>query len=253
MLKKTLLTKDKFEMRRNVIVILLLTLMVFGAACKPTEVPPVEHERSYLHILSASQAVGNFDLSFDYWNTEGQVIPDFYYKRNWPLGGYSNLVAGGTPDEFGNGQMFILATQQPFINVDKDTVMAPKPIVLEPNTFSTLCIVDSGGTLAITHITDNFTNPGAEANVRLINLQAMSGAVGLRSTDGNINIPSVSYRDASDFMRVPEGTYDIEVMDETGSTVLTTWNGITVGKGVTYSFYVSGPGSSSSDVAVFVH
>ena len=238
-------------MRRNVIVILLLTLVIFGAGCKPDDIDPVEQERTYLHILSASQAQGNFDLSFDYWNTEGQVIPDFFYKRNWPLGGYGNLIAGGQPDEFGNGQLFVLATQQPFINVPIDTIMDPRPIILQPEAFSTLCIVDSANTLAINHFEDNFSHPGSEVNVRLINLQQNSGAVGLRSTDSNVNIPNVAYRNASDFVRVPAGNYDFEITDESGSNVLTTWNGLTIGAGVTYTFYVSGTGSS--DLAVFVH
>ena len=237
-------------MRRNIFLILLLAVMVSATGCETDPPEPTDFERSYLHVISAAQ-VSNFDLAFDYWNTEGQVIPDFDYNRNWPLGGYANLVAGGQPDEFGNGKLYVLATRQPFINVPIDTVMQPTPIILAPQAYATLVIVDSAGTLAIDLFEDNYDAPGGEVNLRLINLKDGSGNVGLRSTDGSINLSNVGYRTASDFIRVPAGVYDMEVVDESGATVLTIWNARNLGAGVTYSFYLSGSGSS--DLSMYSH
>lgn len=219
---------------------LLLSLFVaFG--CKKDDPTKPVRERSYLHILGAAAPSDTFNITFDYYNADDIVISGFYYKRNFPLGGYADMMAAGTPDEFGNGKLFMTATKNNIINATPDTILQPIEIVLAADKKATLVLADSLGSLKAKMYADEFASQ-TDANVRFLNLDASIASATLRASNGAWTIGGEAFLSDGTIVTVPAGTYTIEVVnDDTGSVIasianytLSSWGG--------YSFYL-GQGS----------
>ena len=147
-------------MNKNLI-LLSLALFLFATACKKDDTIDPNRGRSYLHIVSTVQNTDTFDLNFNYYHVNNTVIGRFHFNRNWPLEGYADLEEGGTPDEFGNGQLFCVGTVPTTVfGIPDDTVLYERPIVLTKNEKSTLCFADSAGTIAMKKFTDDSVSPG---------------------------------------------------------------------------------------------
>ncbi len=221
--------------------LIALAALLFASGCKEKDPVKPDRGRSYLHILGAVDA-DSLRVTLDYYNASDVVINDFYYHRNFPIRGYADLEAGGTPDEFGNGKLLVSLSAQPFANVTEDTVMAPRAIELVRDEKSTICFVDSFGTNILLKFKDTPAVPDADfAQVRFLNLSSAQPTATLTTDGGAFNIGGIPFMSDSDFMAVPDGQYNVEVRDASGITLQTLpifINGYT-----TYTFYVSGSGT----------
>ena len=222
-------------------------LLFFG--CKEEEPVQPDRGRSYLHLLGAVEA-DSFRVTLDYWNADDVVINDYNYLRNFPLRGYADLEAGGTPDEFGNGKLYVTLSKQIFANVTPDTLMDPKELVLNRDEKATLCLVDSFGEYTILKIKDELGQPDADnAQIRFINLSSAHATASLTTDNADFTIGSVPFMQASPFQAVADGQYNLEVRDANGTVVQSLplfVNGYT-----SYTFFVSG--TTSQRLAYFTH
>lgn len=225
---------------------LLLSLFVaFG--CKKDDPTKPVRERSYLHILGAAAPSDTFNITFDYYNADDIVISGFFYKRNFPLGGYADMMAAGTPDEFGNGKLFMTATKNNIINATPDTILSPMEIALLPNEKATLVLADSIGKLKAKMYADVFPS-GTDANMRFLNLDARVASATLRASNGAWTIGGEGFLGNGNIVTVPAGTYTIEVVnDDTGAVIasianytLSSWGG--------YTFYLGQASGGELDV-----
>lgn len=234
-------------MRLAVVLLSLAVFLGFVGCDKEEDVTPPEFERSYLHILGASTALDSMNIVFDYFNADDVVISGFYYKRNWPITGYADLQAGGTPDEFGNNPLLISVKEKDFVNSPDITRAGPKAIVLAAEERSTICIADSSGEMVITKYQDNAPDMSAGVcNVRFINLNENQPVAGIQEANGGFTIANINFLAASDYVQIAPGTYPIEVLDDAGG-VIGTMNAFFT-QGVNHTFYLSGTGSGDLDV-----
>lgn len=236
-------------MIKNAALILLLLASTVLTSCDNNEDPvAIDRQRSFLHILGAAN-VDTFNVKFDYFNVEDVVISNFYYRRNWPIQGYADLQAGGVPDNFGNGKLFISGTRQAFANSPIDTVLQPKDIILNADEQATLCIADSMGTLVTLKITDNITFPSdTTALVRFINLASEQASSSLADQNGAFNQSGVGFLQHTDFQPMPFGSAVFDVSDTSGVTSSLSFY---LSPRKAYSIYLSGNGQGILDY--FVH
>lgn len=238
------------QMRLYTAVLLLAILTFVGCKKDPGVVTPPERQPSFLHILGAA-ATPNFDVTFDYWNADNQVITDFFYQRNWPIQGYADMQAAGhQQDEFGNGKLEVVLSRQIFANEAPDTLLPPTEIVLNPEEKSTVCFADSFGNMVLRKFADAYTIPdGATSAIRFINLSptADTDIASLTTSDNSLNINSVNFLNASDFVNLGDGQYTVEARDNGGNIIAT--RNMWIDGGIAHTFYLS----DSADLAFFKH
>jgi hypothetical protein len=223
---------------RKLLVFALFATTLLALGCKKDDTVTPVRERSYLHILSALPA-DSFDLKLDYYNSNDVVIKDFVFGRNFPIAGYADLEASDTPDEFGNGKLYVLLSNQRFIDRPVDTVMPPKVTSLVPDEKSTICFADSMGTVNFLKIKDEYSIPNDTTfAVRFINLSNAHPTASLGSSNAVINIGGVAFWTNSEFQYFPHGQYDVQLIDANGAVVGTVsqW----LGGGSAYTFYAAG-------------
>lgn len=229
----------------------LLASMFLAFGCKEPQNDPPVRERSYLHILGASSPGGEYNITFDFYNADDIVIEDFFYKRNFPISGYADMLAAGIPDEFGNGKLFLTTTQNNIINAVPDTLVQPTEIVLPANEESTIAFADSFGTQVMRMYSDVWDEASTDAKVRFLNLNADAPSVSINATSGAFSFTGISFLDDGSFQYVPPGTYDIQfVNDDTGGIIGTISNYSLTSWGA-FTFYVTAQGGG--DVDVFRH
>jgi hypothetical protein len=226
-------------MRRSIVFAIIATaLLVVG--CKKKEViTPPSTDRTFLHVMSAVPQ-DTFDFKFDYLNADDVVIKAFVFNRNFPFVGYADLLASGTPDEFGNGKLYVVATRQPFIDLKPDTLMPPREIVLGKDEHNTICLADSASKLRFLKIKDDAITYASDTTtaVRFINLSNDLPTASLGSSSGSITIQGVDFWKSSAYSTFPHGQYDVELHDATGTVIssVTLWlSGRTA-----YSFFAVG-------------
>lgn len=202
---------------RRLLIFALFATTLLAAGCKKDDPVAPDRPRTFLHVLSAIQA-DTFDLTLDYFNADDVVIKDFVFGRNFPIVGYADLEASGTPDEFGNGKLFSMLSSQPFLNVAADTLMSPKAIVLEADEKSTICYGDSLGTITYLKLKDTYSFPDdVTTSVRFINLSNANATASLGELNGAISIPNVNHWSASDFVNFSHGQYELQFIDANGA------------------------------------
>jgi hypothetical protein len=207
-------------MRRSIALALIATSLL-AVGCKKDDPTPPTKDRTYLHIMSAVPS-DTFDLTFDYFNADDVVIDDFLYRRNFPIVGYADLEASGTPDEFGNGKLYLSASRQRFLNVKPDTLMPPREIVLAKDEKNTICLADSAGKIRFLKIKDavEYATDTTTA-LRFINLSNTQATASLGSTDGRISISNIAFWNNSAYVNLPHGQYDVELRDASGTVINT--------------------------------
>jgi hypothetical protein len=229
--------------------IIALAALLFTFGCKEKDPVKPDRGRSFLHILGAVDE-DSTRVTLDYYNANDVVIDDFFYHRNFPIRGYADLEAGGAPDEFGNGKLFVSLNKQPFANIVEDTLMVPRAIELVRDEKATICFVDSFGTTVLLKLKDTPAVPDADfAQVRFLNLSSANATASLTTSGGLFNIGGIPFMGNSDFMAVPDGQVDVEVRDAGGNVLATLpifINGYT-----TYTFYVSG--TATPELQYFTH
>lgn len=228
--------------------LLLSLLLAFG--CKDDDTVTPVRERSYLHILGAAAPSDTFNITFDYYNADDIVINGFFYKRNFPIGGYADMMAAGTPDEFGNGKLLLTITKNNFINATPDTLLQPSEIVLGAEEKATLVIADSLGSMRSRKYLDVYTN-NADANIRFLNLDASVASATFRASNGAWAVNAAPFLGSGDFIQVPVGVYDIEVVNDDTGNVIATVSSYSLSNWGAYTFYL-GQGSGG-ELEVFRH
>ena len=223
---------------RRLLIFALFATTLLAVGCKKDEPVAPDRPRTFLHILSAVPA-DTFDLTLDYYNSDDVVIKDFVFGRNFPIVGYADLEASGTPDEFGNGKLYSMLSYQPFLNAPADTLMAPKTLVLETDDKSTICFGDSMGTITYLKVKDSYSFPdGTQAAIRFINLSNGNATASLTEVNSGISIPNVNHWSASDFVNFQDGQYELQFTDANGTAhgSINMW----IGGGTAYTFYAVG-------------
>ena len=237
-------------MRLYTAVLLLAILTFVGCKKDPDAVTPPERKPSFLHILGGA-STPNFDVTFDYWNADNQVIEGFYYQRNFPIQGYADMQAAGhQQDEFGNGKLEIILSRQPFVNQTPDTILPPTEIVLNPDEKSTICFADSFGTMVLRKFKDDYSiTDGTISLIRFINLSPTTDTdvASLSTTDNSLTISNVRFLENSDFMSLGAGTYTLEAKDNGGNTIVS--QTMDIPGGGAFTFYLS----DSANLAFFRH
>lgn len=225
-------------MRRLIAFALTATALLL-VGCKKDDPTPPEKSRTYLHIVDAV-AADTFNLTFDYYNGDDVVIKDFVFQRNFPIVGYADMEAGGTPDEYGNGKLFLTVSRQRFIDIAPDTLMTPKEIELLKDEKNTVVIADSMGSVRFMKINDDGLNYPSDtsAAVRFIHVSNAHATASLVSADGAISISNVGFWNHSDFAYFPHGQYVVELRDGNGGSVTSV--SLWLGGRASYSFYAVG-------------
>jgi hypothetical protein len=216
-----------------------LVAAVLVAGCKKDDPTTPEKGRTYLHIVDAVVA-DTFDLTFDYYNGDDVVIDDFVFLRNFPIVGYADMEASGTPDEFGNGKLFLTASRQPFIDLPPDTLMPTREIELAKDERNTVILADSANNVRFLKLLDGEIGfpTDTSAAVRFINVSNNLATASLTSADGAINISGVNFWTHSDFIFFPHGQYDVELRDSNGGVMMTI--SLWLGGRSAYSFFAVG-------------
>jgi hypothetical protein len=226
-------------MRRSIAFAIIASALLVAGCKKKDEFIPPSTDRTFLHVMSAVPQ-DTFDLKFDYLNAEDVVIRSFVFNRNFPFVGYADLLASGTPDEFGNGKLYMLATSQPFIDIKADTLMPPQEIILGKDERNTICLADSASKLRFLRIKDDAITYASDSTtaVRFINLSNNLPTASLRSADASISIPGIDFWKSSAYATFPHGQYDLELYDATGTLMSTTT--LWLSGRTAYSFFAVG-------------
>lgn len=227
-------------MKAKLSAFLLLLALVAGCAKDP-DFPPPTFDNTYLHIIGGANSVDSFAVVFDYWNADDVVIGKFWHNKNWPSMGYADLTAGGTPDEYGNGKLYLhtIKYNSPSVGMN-DTLVNHHEVVMGAEEKSTLCFVDSGAGMVVVKFLDQITDPAAGmVNVRFINLLQTVDNASL-SDGGSFNVNGIAFRNASGFVQVPAGTYTLNAVNDASGMTLSTVNNLLLYERGTYTFYLTG-------------
>lgn len=81
---------------------------------------------------------------------------------------------------------------------------------------------------------------GQGSRLRFVHASADTGAVDVAVTGGPLLFEDVTYQEASDYVEVPGGTYDLEVRPAGSSTVALSIPGVEVMNGTTYTVFAVG-------------
>lgn len=223
---------------RRLLIFALFATTLLALGCKKDDPVDPDRPRTLLHIVSAVPT-DTFDLTLDYFNADDVVIKDFVFRRNFPIVGYADLEASGTPDEFGNGKLYATLSHQPFLNVKADTLLQPTAIVLEKDEKSTLCFADSMGAIKILKLKDEYSIPNdTTVAIRFINFSNANATASLGEINGAVSIPNVNYWSGSQFMYFSHGQYEVQFLDANGTPggSVNMW----FGGGTAYTFYAVG-------------
>jgi LPXTG-motif cell wall-anchored protein len=104
-----------------------------------------------------------------------------------------------------------------------------------------------------TVIADDLTAPAAgQAHVRVYHFSPDAPAVDVQLANGTKLIEGLAFPDASNYLPVPAGSYDIQVVPAGGSDVVLDLAGTALEAGKIYSVFATGPVASiAAEVAVF--
>jgi len=89
-------------------------------------------------------------------------------------------------------------------------------------------------------IDDNTAPAAGKARVRFVHAGPDAPTVDITLTDGTTLFDNVSFKQASAYLEVAAGSYDLQVRDETGTAVVLTLNGTALGAGNIYTVFAVG-------------
>jgi hypothetical protein len=225
--------------------LLILTSLLFAGCAKDPDFEPPSYDNTYLHIVGGSNLVDSFAVVFDYYNADDVVIGKFWHLKQWPSRGYADLTAAGTPDEFGNGKLYLhtIKYNSPVAG-ENDTLINKKDFIMLGEERSTLCFADSSGEMIMVKFLDEYGVPATDMiNVRFINLMETVNSASLTES-GGINIGGIGPRNASSFVQFPEGIHNLQAINDGNGAPISSIN-VDLYKGGTYTFFISSSGTLS--------
>lgn len=90
-------------------------------------------------------------------------------------------------------------------------------------------------------LTDENSDPSeGNAKVRFVHASPDAPTVDITLTDGTILFDNVSFKQASAYLEVPAGSYDLQVRDETGAAVVLTQNDVELDQRTVYTVFAIG-------------
>lgn len=102
-------------------------------------------------------------------------------------------------------------------------------------------------------LSDNNVAPGeGNAKVRFVHASPDAPTVDITLTDGTTLFDDVAFKETGDYLAVPAGTYDLQVRDATGTTVVLTLADVALAEGGVYTVFAVGQlnGSPALDALV---
>lgn len=89
-------------------------------------------------------------------------------------------------------------------------------------------------------VDDNTAPAAGKARVRFVHASPDAPTVDITLTDGTTLFDNVSFKQASGYLEVAAGTFDLQVRDQTGTTVVLTLNGNVLSAGKVYTVFAVG-------------
>ena len=134
---------------------------------------------------------------------------------------------------------------------------ATEPVVIEANldlaagTDYTVAAVNELAAIEPLVLVDNNSAPAeGNAHVRFVHASPDAPAVDIAVTDGPVLFPDVAFTEATDYLPVPAGTYDLEVRLAGTDTVVLPLPGITLDEGTVYTAWAMGLAAGSGEQAL---
>lgn len=191
--------------------------------CVPMTDPPPNTASARLRVVHASPDAPAVDVC-----VEGQVA---FADAAFPgATDYAELEAGTyairvTQSGAGCGSAAVISADLPLEADDEVTVVALNELSeIEP-----LVLID-----------DNTAPTSGNAKVRFVHASPDAPTVDITLTDGTTLFDDASFKEASDYLEVPAGTYDLQVRDETGANVVLALDDVGLGAGRIYTVFAVG-------------
>ncbi len=90
-------------------------------------------------------------------------------------------------------------------------------------------------------LTDNNTPPASgKAKIRVVHASPDAPTVDITLADGTTLVDNISFKQASAYLEVAAGSYDLQVRDESGTAVVLTLNGTALSAGKIYTVFAVG-------------
>jgi len=89
-------------------------------------------------------------------------------------------------------------------------------------------------------VDDNTAPASGQARVRFVHAGPDAPTVDVTLTDGTTLFDDVSFKEASAYISVAAGTYDLQVRDESGAVVVLTLADVTLAAGRVYTVFAVG-------------
>lgn len=197
--------------------------MCWLAGCVPMADPPPSATSARLRVVHASPDAPAVDVCVD-----GQVA---FGDAAFPSAtDYAELEAGTyairvTPADAGCGGAAVISANLPLEANEDVTVVALNALSdIEP-----LVLID-----------DNTGPTAGSARVRFVHTSPDAPTVDITLADGATLFDDVSFKEASDYLEVAAGTYDLQVRDESGTNVVLALDDVGLAAGRIYTVFAVG-------------
>lgn len=99
---------------------------------------------------------------------------------------------------------------------------------------------------------DNSTPPEGTARIRLVHASPDTTVVDLTLSDGTLVFDDFAFTEAAEYLEVDAGTYDFDVRNAAGTTLLLPVDGVMLEDGGVYTFYLIGLLAGAPDLDVII-
>jgi hypothetical protein len=99
---------------------------------------------------------------------------------------------------------------------------------------------------------DNAAPAQGQSRVRFVHASPDAPAVDITLTDGTTLFDDVAFKEDGGYITVSAGTYDLQVRDETGTTVILPVNGVALASGKVYTVFAVGLAGGDPSLSAFV-
>ncbi len=207
-------------MKRTIMILAMVVLMLALAATAIAAEPPGD---SRVRVAHLSPDAPNVDVwvngAYAFQNVAFEDITDY---ATLPAGDYLVQVE---PAGAGGGGPFVISAT----------------LTLDPDTEYTVAALDELANITPGVFVDDNSLPAVgNAHIRFIHGSPDAPAVDITLTDGTVLIANTAFGEASSYLPVPAGVYDLEVRVAGTSTVVLSLPGIAVAERTVYTAYATG-------------
>ena len=134
---------------------------------------------------------------------------------------------------------------------NESIVLAERKLNATANGYGTLALSGTPGDVLDTVYADEVADSPAQASLRLINSSDDNLSISLTRTDTTVIVGPVLYPNATNYVEVQPGTYNLEVRDGLNNVVATE-SGVVLEAGVNFSAYFYGSEGTGTQTLVVV-